>query len=101
MSKRLELMQSKLIVGTKSIAQHTREQEAALEQKRRALAEQKARERAMQQEFEAKESFVSLQACLVLRLASPNEFLFCRAQTEALFEHTRLRSVHKSQPYLE
>lgn len=61
MGERLRLMESKLLVGGKSIADHTREQEAALELKRRALAEQKARERKMQQDFEAKEeNFASL-----------------------------------------
>lgn len=61
MGERLRLMESKLLVGGKSIVDHTREQEAALELKRRALAEQKARERKMQQDFEAKEeNFASL-----------------------------------------
>ncbi|ROL41276.1 Kinesin-like protein KIF3C [Anabarilius grahami] len=62
-------MESKLLVGGKNIVDHTNEQQRILELKRQEIAEQKRREREMQQEMEChdeetlelKETYSSLQ----------------------------------------
>lgn len=62
-------MESKLLVGGRTIVDHTNEQERALEAKRRELIEQQRKEREMKQKLderegsalEAHESYTSLQ----------------------------------------
>ncbi|XP_065072197.1 kinesin-II 95 kDa subunit-like [Rhopilema esculentum] len=66
---KIKAMESKLLVGGKSIVDKTTEQERALEERRKQLAEQKRKEREMQQKLEEqdesaveiKENFSSLQ----------------------------------------
>ena len=48
-------MQSKLLVGGRTIQDHTSEQEKELEEKRKQLAQQRQLERKMQQQLEARE----------------------------------------------
>ncbi|MEQ2314469.1 hypothetical protein AMECASPLE_012447 [Ameca splendens] len=67
--EKYKAMESKLLVGGKTIIDHTNEQQKMLEQKRQEIAEQIRRERAMQQQMmlqdeetlEIKETFSSLQ----------------------------------------
>nr|XP_006123022.1 kinesin-like protein KIF3C [Pelodiscus sinensis] len=62
-------MESKLLIGGRNIMDHTNEQQKTLELKRQEIAEQKRREREMQQEMllrdeetmELRETFTSLQ----------------------------------------
>ncbi|KAG9474652.1 hypothetical protein GDO78_004776 [Eleutherodactylus coqui] len=69
LSAKVKAMESKLLVGGKNIVDHTNEQQKILEQKRHEIAEQKRREREMQQEMdnrdeetlELKETYSSLQ----------------------------------------
>jgi len=66
---KIKMMESKLLVGGKSIIDKTTEQERALEERRQQIAEQQRREREMQQKLEEKdentleikETFSSLQ----------------------------------------
>lgn len=66
---KIKMMESKLLVGGKSIIDKTSEQERALEERRQQIAEQQRREREMQQKLEEKdentleikETFSSLQ----------------------------------------
>jgi len=48
-------MQSKLLVGGKTIVDHTNEQEREIEMRKRELAEQRKKEREMQQQLEIRE----------------------------------------------
>ncbi|XP_043918820.1 kinesin-like protein KIF3C [Protopterus annectens] len=69
LASKYKAMESKLLVGGKNIIDHTNEQQKMLEQKRQEIAEQKRREREMQQEMllrdeetvELRETFSSLQ----------------------------------------
>ncbi|XP_072553013.1 kinesin-like protein KIF3B [Salminus brasiliensis] len=69
LSAKVKAMESKLLVGGKNIVDHTNEQQRILELKRQEIAEQKRREREMQQEMdchdeetlELKETYSSLQ----------------------------------------
>ncbi|MCI4387497.1 hypothetical protein PGIGA_G00074850 [Pangasianodon gigas] len=69
LAAKVKAMESKLLVGGKNIVDHTNEQQRILEQKRQEIAEQKRREREMQQEVECrdeetlelKETYSSLQ----------------------------------------
>ncbi|XP_072270355.1 kinesin-like protein KIF3B [Pyxicephalus adspersus] len=69
LTAKVKAMESKLLVGGKNIVDHTNEQQKILEQKRQEIAEQKRREREMQQEvdnrdeetLELKETYSSLQ----------------------------------------
>ncbi|KAG7257445.1 hypothetical protein CRUP_006127 [Coryphaenoides rupestris] len=69
LSAKVKAMESKLLVGGKNIVDHTNEQQRILEQKRHEIAEQKRREREMQQQVEnrdeetlgLKETYSSLQ----------------------------------------
>lgn len=69
LTAKIKMMESKLLVGGKSIVDTTTEQERALEERRRQIAEQHRREREMQQKLEEKdestveikETFTSLQ----------------------------------------
>ncbi|KAK1801674.1 hypothetical protein P4O66_022321 [Electrophorus voltai] len=69
LAAKVKAMESKLLVGGKNIVDHTNEQQRMLEQKRQEIAEQKRREREMQQEVECrdeetlelKETYSSLQ----------------------------------------
>ncbi|CAN2389888.1 Belongs to the TRAFAC class myosin-kinesin ATPase superfamily. Kinesin family [Pristimantis euphronides] len=69
LTAKVKAMESKLLVGGKNIVDHTNEQQKVLEQKRHEIAEQKRREREMQQEMdsrdeetlELKETYSSLQ----------------------------------------
>ncbi|OCT61968.1 kinesin-like protein KIF3B isoform X1 [Xenopus laevis] len=69
LSSKVKAMESKLLVGGKNIVDHTNEQQKILEQKRHEIAEQKCREREMQQQMEnqdeetleLKETYSSLQ----------------------------------------
>ncbi|XP_033889643.1 kinesin-like protein KIF3B [Acipenser ruthenus] len=69
LSSKVKAMESKLLVGGKNIVDHTNEQQKVLEQKRQEIAEQKRREREMQQQMdcrdeetlELKETYSSLQ----------------------------------------
>ncbi|CAM4528769.1 unnamed protein product [Lepidochelys olivacea] len=66
---RYKAMESKLLIGGRNIMDHTNEQQKMLELKRQEIAEQKRREREMQQEMllrdeetmELRETFTSLQ----------------------------------------
>ncbi|XP_046857510.1 kinesin-II 95 kDa subunit-like [Xenia sp. Carnegie-2017] len=55
LNAKIKMMESKLLVGGKSIVDKTSEQERALELRRKELAEQKAREREMIQKLEEKD----------------------------------------------
>ncbi|XP_028399577.1 kinesin-II 95 kDa subunit-like [Dendronephthya gigantea] len=55
LNAKIKMMESKLLVGGKSIVDKTSEQERALEERRRELAEQRAREREMLQQLEEKD----------------------------------------------
>ncbi|KAK3750121.1 hypothetical protein QZH41_008778, partial [Actinostola sp. cb2023] len=55
LTAKIKMMESKLLVGGKSIIDKTTEQERALEQRRHEIAEQKRREREMQQKLESKD----------------------------------------------
>ncbi|XP_051948149.1 kinesin-like protein KIF3B [Xyrauchen texanus] len=69
LTAKVKAMESKLLVGGKNIVDHTNEQQKILELKRQEIAEQKRREREMQQEMEChdeetlelKETYSSLQ----------------------------------------
>lgn len=69
LAAKVKAMESKLLVGGKNIVDHTNEQQKMLELKRREIAEQKWREREMQQQMESrdeetlelKETYSSLQ----------------------------------------
>lgn len=69
LADKIRMMESKLLVGGKNIVDHTNEQQRMLELKRQEIAEQKRREREMQQQMdsrdeetlELKETFTSLQ----------------------------------------
>ncbi|XP_073678957.1 kinesin-like protein KIF3B [Garra rufa] len=69
LAAKVKAMESKLLVGGKNIVDHTNEQQRILELKRQEIAEQKRREREMQQEMdcrdeetlELKETYSSLQ----------------------------------------
>ncbi|XP_053542147.1 kinesin-like protein KIF3B isoform X2 [Ictalurus punctatus] len=69
LAAKVKAMESKLLVGGKNIVDHTNEQQRILDQKRQEIAEQKRREREMQQEVECrdeetlelKETYSSLQ----------------------------------------
>uniref|UniRef100_A0A8C2FTH6 Kinesin-like protein n=1 Tax=Cyprinus carpio TaxID=7962 RepID=A0A8C2FTH6_CYPCA len=69
LAAKVKAMESKLLVGGKNIVDHTNEQQRILELKRQEIAEQKRREREMQQEMEChdeetlelKETYSSLQ----------------------------------------
>ncbi|KAI5612408.1 kinesin-like protein KIF3B isoform X1 [Silurus asotus] len=69
LAAKVKAMESKLLVGGKNIVDHTNEQQRILAQKRQEIAEQKRREREMQQEVECrdeetlelKETYSSLQ----------------------------------------
>ncbi|XP_041954629.1 kinesin-like protein KIF3B [Alosa sapidissima] len=69
LSAKIKAMESKLLVGGKNIVDHTNEQQKILELKRKEIAEQKRREREMQQQVECqdeetlelKETYSSLQ----------------------------------------
>lgn len=69
LKSKIKMMESKLLVGGKSIIDKTSEQERALEERRKQIAEQQRREREMQQKLEEKdentveikETFSSLQ----------------------------------------
>ncbi|XP_051515879.1 kinesin-like protein KIF3B isoform X2 [Myxocyprinus asiaticus] len=69
LAAKVKAMESKLLVGGKNIVDHTNEQQKILELKRQEIAEQKRREREMQQEMEChdeetlelKETYSSLQ----------------------------------------
>lgn len=69
LADKIKMMESKLLVGGKNIVDHTNEQQRMLELKRQEIAEQKRREREMQQQMdsrdeetlELKETFCSLQ----------------------------------------
>ncbi|KAJ8370742.1 hypothetical protein SKAU_G00107700 [Synaphobranchus kaupii] len=69
LAAKVKAMESKLLVGGKNIVDHTNEQQKILEQKRHEIAEQKRREREMQQQMdcrdeetlELKETYSSLQ----------------------------------------
>ncbi|KAL1020799.1 hypothetical protein UPYG_G00004810 [Umbra pygmaea] len=69
LTAKVKAMESKLLVGGKNIVDHTNEQQRILEQKRQEIAEQKRREREMQQQvenrdeetLELKETYSSLQ----------------------------------------
>ncbi|CAD5116966.1 DgyrCDS5804 [Dimorphilus gyrociliatus] len=52
---KLKAMESKLLCGDVNIVDHTKEQQRALEQKRKEIADQKKQEREMQQKLEEKE----------------------------------------------
>ncbi|XP_028515921.1 kinesin-like protein KIF3B [Exaiptasia diaphana] len=55
LTAKIKMMESKLLIGGKSIIDKTSEQERALEQRRQEIAEQKRREREMQQKLESKD----------------------------------------------
>ncbi|CAG5116214.1 unnamed protein product, partial [Candidula unifasciata] len=55
LATKIKAMESKLLVGGKNIVDHTNEQQRALEQRRREIAEQQRKEREMQQKLEEKE----------------------------------------------
>lgn len=55
LTSKIKMMESKLLVGGKSIVDKTSEQERALEERRRELADQRAREREMLQKLEEKD----------------------------------------------
>ncbi|KAG8447252.1 hypothetical protein GDO86_014642 [Hymenochirus boettgeri] len=69
LTAKVKAMESKLLVGGKNIVDHTNEQQKILEQKRHEIAEQKCREREIQQQMEnqdeetleLKETYSSLQ----------------------------------------
>ncbi|XP_062396356.1 kinesin-like protein KIF3B [Sardina pilchardus] len=69
LAAKIKAMESKLLVGGKNIVDHTNEQQKILELKRKEIAEQKRREREMQQQVECqdeetlelKETYSSLQ----------------------------------------
>lgn len=69
LSGKIKAMESKLLVGGRTIVDHTNEQERALQAKRREIAEQLTKEREMKQKLEeregsaleAHESYTSLQ----------------------------------------
>lgn len=69
LAAKFKAMESKLLVGGKNIMDHTNEQQKMLEQKRQEIAEQKRREREMQQQVllqdeetvELRETYTSLQ----------------------------------------
>ena len=55
LNAKIKAMESKLLMGGKNIVDHTNEQQKALEQRRMEIAEQKRKEREMQQKLEKKE----------------------------------------------
>ncbi|XP_006819540.2 kinesin-like protein KIF3B, partial [Saccoglossus kowalevskii] len=69
LATKIKAMESKLLVGGKSIVDHTNEQQKRLEQHRLEIAEQKRKEREMEQQLmtkdeaqlERKDTYTSLQ----------------------------------------
>ncbi|XP_060082890.1 kinesin-II 95 kDa subunit-like [Ylistrum balloti] len=55
LAAKIKAMESKLLMGGKNIVDHTNEQQRALEQRRKEIADQKKREREIQQKLEEKE----------------------------------------------
>jgi len=55
LAQKIKAMESKLLIGGNNIIDHTNEQQRALEQRRREIAEQQCKEREMQQKLEEKE----------------------------------------------
>ncbi|XP_078494760.1 kinesin family member 3B [Ciona intestinalis] len=55
LTAKIKAMQSKLLVGGRTIVDHTNEQERELEERRLLLAEQRRKERSMKQQLEARE----------------------------------------------
>ncbi|ELT91901.1 hypothetical protein CAPTEDRAFT_165042 [Capitella teleta] len=55
LQKKIAAMESKLLCGGKNIIDHTNEQQKALEQRRKEIADQQREEREMQQKLEEKE----------------------------------------------
>ncbi|XP_041859765.1 kinesin-like protein KIF3B [Melanotaenia boesemani] len=55
LAAKVKAMESKLLVGGKNIVDHTNEQQRMLELKRQEIAEQKRREREMQQQVESRD----------------------------------------------
>ncbi|XP_015765031.1 PREDICTED: kinesin-II 95 kDa subunit-like [Acropora digitifera] len=94
------MMESKLLVGGKSIVDKTSEQERALEERRRQIAEQQRREREMQQKLEEKdentleikETFSSLQQEVDMKTKKLKK-LFAKLQT-IRSEITDLQEAH-------
>ncbi|XP_064600484.1 kinesin-like protein KIF3B isoform X2 [Liolophura sinensis] len=55
MASKIKAMESKLLMGGKNIVDHTNEQQRALDMRRQEIAEQKKREREIEQKLEKKE----------------------------------------------
>ncbi|CAC5424952.1 KIF3B [Mytilus coruscus] len=55
LSSKIKAMESKLLMGGRNIVDHTNEQQRALEQRRMEIADQKRKEREMQQKLDEKE----------------------------------------------
>ncbi|VDI00122.1 kinesin family member 3B, partial [Mytilus galloprovincialis] len=55
LSSKIKAMESKLLMGGRNIVDHTNEQQRALEQRRQEIADQKKKEREMQQKLDEKE----------------------------------------------
>ncbi|GAB1609860.1 kinesin-like protein KIF3B [Argonauta hians] len=55
LASKIKAMESKLLMGGKNIVDHTNEQQRALEQRRSEIADQKRKERDMQQKLDQKE----------------------------------------------
>ncbi|XP_044174790.1 kinesin-II 95 kDa subunit-like [Acropora millepora] len=97
---KIKMMESKLLVGGKSIVDKTSEQERALEERRRQIAEQQVREREMQQKLEEKdentleikETFSSLQQEVDMKTKKLKK-LFAKLQT-IRSEITDLQEAH-------
>lgn len=97
---KIKMMESKLLVGGKSIVDKTSEQERALEERRRQIAEQQRREREMQQKLEEKdentleikETFSSLQQEVDMKTKKLKK-LFAKLQT-IRSEITDLQEAH-------
>ncbi|XP_065192323.1 kinesin-like protein KIF3B isoform X1 [Sycon ciliatum] len=95
----MQAMQGKLLVGGKTIHAHTEDQERILAEKRRQIAEEKRKERELQQELEAKEestaevaeTFSSLQQEVMVKTKKLNA-LYGKYQT-ALQDISDLESV--------
>lgn len=55
LASKIKALESKLLMGGKNIVDHTNEQQRALEQRQKEIAEQKRKEREMQQKLDQKE----------------------------------------------
>ncbi|KAG7499056.1 kinesin KIF3B [Solea senegalensis] len=103
LAAKIKAMQSKLLVGGKTIVDHTNEQQKMLEQKRQEIYEQKQREQRMQKWMEScdndtlelKETYISLQQEVDIKTKKLKK-LFAKLQAVKA-ENDDIREAHIEQ----